>query len=498
MLNTTNSIDVIEQANSNSIERERKAKEAAEQQAFWDAQQLKSLKIWYILALIGFILALVSHQPIVLLGSILTFFIGIVPELWFRYALRHLLIRQEINESHVFFGEKVVLALTIENRKFLPVPSLKIEDAIHPPLTTVRGNENQRHIVRRDKIFSSWLLWSYQRVTHRYRLHCYARGFHICGPIKLTCSDPFGWLERDLTVAINQVLLVYPLIAPIETLGLPSIFPMGDFVGPRQLLEDPLWFAGNRQYQTGDDLRRIDWKATARTGELRSKIYESTTVRRLLVVLDVWTYAKELHGTDMELQEYCISVATSLAIWGLDEGYTVGLLTNGSMITARETLVAHVDTDAIERRFSDLQAQKLNAARLSPAGANVPFSADAEQYEEILTTMARLVPQYHAPIEYILEQERHLFIRGTTVLFVGAANTLSEKTIEQLQELTLYGNAIQLVLAGETQQAEEHPIDTYDLPVYFIGGRERWHELIASVDRNSAAIGTSTIGIALD
>jgi uncharacterized protein (DUF58 family) len=324
MQNTTNTINATEEASYSAIEQEKIARELEKQQIALDTQELKSLKIWYILALICFMLAVVSQQPIVLLGTALTLLIGIVPELWFRQALRHLLIRQNLDEAHVFFGENVVLSLTIENRKVLPVPWLKIEDIIDPPLTTVRYHEGGLQIIRRDKIFSTWLLWSYQRVTHRYRLHCHARGFHICGPIKLTCSDPFGWLERDVIIAVKQVLLVYPLIVPIETLNLSSTFPMGDYVGPRQLLEDPLWFAGNRQYQSGDDPRRIDWKATARTGELRSKIYESTMMRRLLVVLDTWVYAEEFHGADVELQEYCISAATSLATWGLDEGYMVG------------------------------------------------------------------------------------------------------------------------------------------------------------------------------
>ena len=116
------------------------------------------------------------------------------------------------------------------------------------------------------------------------------------------------------------------------------------------------------------------------------------------------------------------------------------------------------------------------------------------QYEEILTTMARLVPKYHTPIEYIIEIEQHLFTRGTTVLFVSAASTLSEKTIEQLQELSIHGSAIHLVLAGE---AQERKVDTYNLPVHSIGGREKWREIVASVDYNTKTIDTSISGITL-
>jgi hypothetical protein len=111
--------------------------------------------------------------------------------------------------------------------------------------------------------------------------------------------------------------------------------------------------------------------------------------------------------------------------------------------------------------------------------------------------MARLVPQYHTPIEYIVGMEQHLFTRGTTVLFVSAANTLSAKTMEQLQELAIHGSAIHLVLVGEPE-AGERKVDTYDFPVHSIGGREKWRELVESADHNTKAVGTSTSGITLD
>ena len=53
--------------------------------------------------------------------------------------------------------------------------------------------------------------------------------------------------------------------------------------------EDPAHFVGVRAYQPGDSPRRIHWRATARTGTPRSKRFEASRERELLLAVDVQT-----------------------------------------------------------------------------------------------------------------------------------------------------------------------------------------------------------------
>ncbi len=463
-----------------------------------DRALLKKRRPWYYLALVLVILSIVLRQPLVLLAGLFTFLVGIVPELWFRGAMQHIIVRQRVNQSHLFFGEQAVLAVTVENRKLLPLPWLQVEDAITPPLATVSARESRLQTVDRDTLISTWLLWSFQRVTRRYRMTCHARGFHIFGPVRLRCSDPFGWLERELVVAANDTLLVYPLIAPIETLGLPSVHPMGDRVAPRHLLEDPLWFAGVRDYELGDDPRRIHWKASAHVGGLRSKIFESTTVRRLLLLLDTWTYSNIFKGVDFEIQEFCISIAASLAVWGLDEGYMVGLLANSSIVSATSAISTEVNTDLMTYEQSLRVAQKSNATSISSPGISVPFALEHGQYEQILSTLARMVPNYNVPIERVISSENEMFPQGTTIVLVSSVNTLSSAAIELLLERRMRGSGVNLVMVGELEPGKEMT-ETYDLPVHHSGGREKWHELVRTVGAgNGEVVGTSSTRLQLD
>lgn len=54
-------------------------------------------------------------------------------------------------------------------------------------------------------------------------------------------------------------------------------------------------YAESRAYQPGDDVRRLDWRLTARSGKLHTKLFQEEREGRLLVLLD--THASMRFGT---------------------------------------------------------------------------------------------------------------------------------------------------------------------------------------------------------
>jgi uncharacterized protein (DUF58 family) len=186
------------------------------------------------------------------------------------------------------------------------------------------------------------------------------------GPVRLTSSDPFGWLECEVTVPAQESLVVYPLIAPLEAFGFSSVHPLGEYVTSRRLLEDPLRVVGVRDYVLGDDPRRIHWKATAHAGALRSKVYDPPALRRLLLLLDVWNYSESAKGTDLAIQELTIAAAASLGVWALDEGYLVGLLANCSMVTPSAGQALSMSQTEEEADTIKVDREVFSARDLSP------------------------------------------------------------------------------------------------------------------------------------
>ncbi len=294
---------------------------------------------------------------------------------WYVLAAR---IRQHVSQPRAFFGETLSLAISVENQKLLPLPWLEIEDEIPEQLTLLTGRAAPTYKVNRAALVNTFSLWSFQRVTRRYRLRCTARGVYTFGPATARCGDPFGWLTREERVQARETLLIYPLVAPIESFGLPPRYPFGEQATPRRLLEDPLRIAGVREYALGDDPRRIHWKATARAGELRSKIYEPSSQYRLFILLDFNTYKESWMGLDPEIQELTISAAASLAMWALDEGYAVGLLANSLMMGLSGESASTGDEQAISsvaaagtfiHRVRVPMARGQRTARADPLGA---------------------------------------------------------------------------------------------------------------------------------
>lgn len=445
---------------------------------FWDAlpqeHRLLRRSPWYVLAALLLLVSALTRQPVVFFAAGFALVLGALPELWYRLALRSLAVSHQFDQERVCFGEQVTLSIRIENRKWLPLPWLEVEDEIPAVAELLNGNVSPTYKPERNALVNACSLWSFQRVTRRYHLRCLQRGTYVFGPTILRSTDPFGWLMHEERLETRTILLVYPLFAPLSSLGLPARFLFGERASTQRTLEDPLRIAGVRAYQWGDEPRRINWKASARTGMLQSKLYEPGTQHRLLLLLDSRTFLESWMGIDPDLQELTISVAASLAHAWLEEGYPVGLATNGIHASA------HLSGEALPH---------------APAThLRVPIARGAQQQARILEALAQVIAYFSLPMARIIEQERAALSAGTTVVYVGTIATLQEGTIERLLALRRQGMGVQLVLTGEKDRPL--PVETAGLLVHRLGGREVWHELLQTDAASSD--GTSTTAFHLD
>ncbi|MFC7370165.1 DUF58 domain-containing protein [Fictibacillus iocasae] len=111
------------------------------------------------------------------------------------------------------------------------------------------------------------------------------RGVTRLNNISLQLRDMFSfgiqYLEYDKLYQTE--IVVYP--EPLPVFGLEKLHQAGygDYHTSHSLYEDVTFPSGAREYKTGDSFGRIHWKATARTGDLQTKVYEKTTLFR-------WTF----------------------------------------------------------------------------------------------------------------------------------------------------------------------------------------------------------------
>ena len=446
-------------------------------------------RLYYLAGALG-VASIVLREPLLIVAGLLVLVMACVVEVWYRYGLSGLRVWHELGATRVAFGEETALRLVMENRKPLPLPFCEIEDEF-PESLPVRGMTlGSSSKPERALLVDSLALWAYQRVRRSFRIQAVTRGAFQFGPMKVQTGDPFGLLPREITLPRPLTLLVHPLVAPIEKLGLPAQAPFGERPSPRRLLEDPLRYAGIRGYAPGDGPRRIHWKATARTGALQSKIYESSTRHTLAIFLDVRTFSKLIGGYDPALVELAISTAASVAVWGAEQRYAVGIFANGPLITLEhdqttDVVVARGDgsTVAASGGIADEQTDERVTREITRVAANMYLhlapSAHADQPVRILDGLARLLPYYGQPMEYVIAREEQRLPLGTTVVYIGAETIVDVPLILALRRLRSHGHAVTLLLtrAGDMGYGADHALDLTNLVVRYIGGRELWAEL---------------------
>lgn len=92
--------------------------------------------------------------------------------------------------------------------------------------------------------------------------------------------------EQCVSVSLNELL---QLSRSAKQLSLSALRPKSVLSGQRasRLLARGMEFAESRRYQSGDDIRNMDWRVTARTGKAHTKLFTVEKERQVLLAVDL-------------------------------------------------------------------------------------------------------------------------------------------------------------------------------------------------------------------
>lgn len=219
-------------------------------------------------------------------------------------------------------GDQRCLTEVIINKKLLPLPTLRVKFQIDKNLVFENGeNTSVSDKSYRHDIFS---IMSYQKITRQLPFACRRRGYYTIDRLDLLTYLFFSsHLVRQLPVSTH--LYVYPAPADPAKLSIPLRCLMGELLSLRYAYEDPFEFQGIREYQPFDTMSAVNWKATARTGQLKVNVHGYTSSQEVVLLLNlesetIWEY-------DM-LREISIRIAGSLGKELIGQGIPTGLFTN--------------------------------------------------------------------------------------------------------------------------------------------------------------------------
>jgi len=268
---------------------------------------------------------------IALLGAVLIFLIQ--RGLYRYYWSRKLFINLKFSTSHCMEGEDAYLTQTITNQKLLPIPILRIKFQTSRHLVFYDNNNSQLsdNNYRNDLVS----LVMYQRLTRNLKFLCSRRGFYTINHCDIVCSDLFITESMVSNLALDLSLYVYPRY--IDQVRINPIFHkiLGNVLTKRFINEDPFEFAGIRQYQIYDTLKSINWNASAKTGELKVNVHDTTSSQQVKILLNLESHTIWIYD---DILEESIRLAASLANLLIRQGIPTGIYSNGRDLITKETL----------------------------------------------------------------------------------------------------------------------------------------------------------------
>jgi uncharacterized protein (DUF58 family) len=284
-----------------------------------------------------------------------------------------------------------------------------------------------------------------------YQIEFKMRGYYQVGPLVLESGDVFGMHRRYRVGTAPHFVLVYPKVVPLEGYDLASRRPIGEVRLTHRLYEDPTRIAGVREYEKGDSLNRIHWRATARTGQLHSKIYEPSTIAGATILLD-FHKAGYPEGGEPYRSELAVTAAASLAHAVYQMGQQVGLVSNGrdAADRIRQEGWAHDYRTRKEAQASAAMCEESD--RLQPLV--VETRRGVEQFQRILETLARVELTDGLTLPQLIVEAAGRIPRDATVVALLAE--VSAETALALGNLRRRGHAVTavLVIFGEHVQEE--------------------------------------------
>ncbi len=239
----------------------------------------------------------------------------------------------QFDREAVTAGGYVNLLEVIENRKYLPLPSLKVKFQCSRHLKFMDdSNSSVTDRYYRNDLFS---VMPYKRITRSNKLYCPQRGYYVIRGVDLVGADLFFSEEMVGSRDTTTTLYVYPAKAKARNLEEALKKINGEVAVRRYELEDPFTFRGIREYEPHDEMKSINWKASARTGELKVNMREHTAVKNVRIFMNLSD--KNILRRE-ELLELSISICKMLTEGLLSQGIKLAVYANAKDCVSGQSL----------------------------------------------------------------------------------------------------------------------------------------------------------------
>lgn len=191
---------------------------------------------------------------------------------------------------------------------------------------------------KRDLWFTTSLAPREQK-TITYYLRPTKRGEYDFGLTRLYVQSPLALLSRRFNVGADKVVPVYPSFLKMRQYELMAVSNRLTDIGIKKTrrVGHSMEFDQVKTYVAGDDYRTVNWKATARKGELMVNAYTDEKAQHIYCVIDK-SRAMKMPFEGLSLLDYAINASLILSSVALVKQDKAGLITiaekTGSIVPA--------------------------------------------------------------------------------------------------------------------------------------------------------------------
>ncbi|MEF8874782.1 MAG: DUF58 domain-containing protein [Candidatus Thermoplasmatota archaeon] len=229
-------------------------------------------------------------------------------------------IERAQNEVHTYEGEEFNVTLSVKNKSDTKV-FLEVRDELPTNVKVIEGSNH-----------TSMYLEGGEEKKMEYKVKFLKTENYTIGPVKARYLDPIGLSSKkwDFEEVMNVVAL-----PQTENLSRTKLRPkytrgwLGNIKSAQMGVGSE--FFSVREYSQGDEMKDINWKATARYLDPKTNAFEAEKSGDVIIILDAF-YDSNVGVFEDHMLKHSVRAATTLASDIISDRNRVGLLVIGDFV----------------------------------------------------------------------------------------------------------------------------------------------------------------------
>lgn len=252
-------------------------------------------KVIFVLSILLFLFA---PFKLIQFIALTVFFFILLSYLYVSFVSSHLVVERTIDTIKLANHEQFDIKFAVKNYSRLPVFGCYIYDS---PSTLFVFDKATDFMCR---------LRPREIVNLSYRIQAQNRGEYIVGPISLSVSDPLYLFTAKNEFESNLKIIVRPANISLGVEFFPGL-PQGTLKTNNLCFEDVTMRKCIREYKPGDELKRINWRASAKYNDFFTNEYQYTYDVPVFVFVNLAEEDYELHNR-LYMAERALEIAAAI------------------------------------------------------------------------------------------------------------------------------------------------------------------------------------------